>query len=469
MNPLGLILILGFVVASFWGAATRPRFALLAMVFLAPWGGLYADFGLWINAYQIVLLALLICTLGRSLTPGWQPNKVAGLSFFLAFLLFAVLDSLVQLARLPDPALNVSALRGPTARAVIQMFMFTFTISPAILVAWRLRSPADIAAVARTYITSAVVLAIVGWGQLLVWYGTGNNPMPIGVINAALGGHVELSEGIVNFGKLPVFRMNSLAGEPRTLGGAMVFAMMMIQAIAATANTVSRRKLMGVWLFLAASTLATLSTTALLVWIIGSVVQFPAARLFGVRLRISGARIAAMLLAVALPFGIATAALEASGFPIIDLIAARTIERIDSNGAVEDFDLAIIDFLKDNPGSAIAGTGVGNAHLYAQRYIDPEFQYYALGNVFTAKTQYLRLISEVGLIGFGLFLLWYLMLLIETSLAIRRLPLFTAILPIATMAIVVFLATGQIAAETYILMGCMAATCAVARRPKLPV
>lgn len=463
---MGLLLILAYVCFAFWLAATRPERALLGMVFLIPWGGLYTDFGLWVNAYQIMMLALLLCTFARSLQPGWTGVPMAAGKLLALLLLWALLTSLLQVARVPDVALKTTGLRGPTARAIIQMGMYTFSMSPMLLVVLWARSTDAIAAMARTYVISAVILATIGWMQLVVWVGTGTNPMPIGFFNDWAGGHVVLSEGVVQFGKINVFRMNSFAGEPRTLGGALVYAMLIIQAVGAISNAVPRRKLIALWFFLAVSTLATLSTSALLIWALGSIVQFPLARMFGVRLRISGARIALMIGAVILPFALSAAAIEASGFPIFDLLAQRTIERIDASGAVEDFDLAIISYFQAHPFDSIAGVGLGNAHLYAQRYIDPEFQWYALGGVFTAKTQYLRLISEIGFIGLGLFLLWYLVLLIDGAVAIRRIPALAAVVPMAAMTIVIFFASAQFIAEFYHMAGMLAALCAVANRTR---
>jgi len=458
---MGLLLILAYVGFAFWLAALHPQRALLGMVFLIPWGALYTDFGLWVNAYQIMMLALLVTTFARSLRSGWTGVPMAAGRLLALLLLWALLTSLVQIARVPDVALKTSGLRGPTARAIIQMAMYTFTMSPVLLVLLWARSSAMIAAMGRTYVISALLLAVIGWLQLVVWVGTGTNPMPIGFFNDWAGGNVVLSEGVVQFGKINVFRMNSFAGEPRTLGGALVYAMLIIQAVGATSKAVPRRTLIALWFFLALSTLATLSTSALLIWALGSIVQFPLARLFGVRLRISGARIALMIGAVMLPFALAAAAVEASGFPIFDLLAQRTIERIDASGAVEDFDLAIISYFQANPLDSIAGVGLGNAHLYAQRYIDPEFQWYALGGVFTAKTQYLRLISEIGFVGFGLFLFWYLVLLIDGAIALRRLPALAPVMPMAATTIVIFFASGQFIGEFYHMAGMLAALCAI--------
>lgn len=469
MSAVGAIIVLLFVAAALWVAAVNPWRAIRAAVFVAPWGALYIDIGLWVNAYQIIIFALLVMTFLRSLYSDWRPRKIPASGFLLAMLLYALLTSLIQIGFIPQVAIDLrdGPLRGPSARAVVQMFMFMFTFSPALLVAWYFERPDQAREVLRTYLWSVAILAALGWVQLLVWYGTGKNPMPIGFVNIALGGSdIDVREGIFSLGKLSVYRMNSFAGEPRHLGGALVLGMMIVQAIATTQKTVSRGRLLILWLYFAFSTFATLSTSALLMWTVGSILQFPIARVFGVKLQMSGLRIFSGIAALLIPFALIFAAIEASGFPLYDIISARTVERIDANGAVEDFDLAIYGFFADHPERLPAGLGLGNAHLYARPYIDPEFQWYALGRVFTAKVQYLRFVSEIGIIGLALFLTWVLALLIETSRAVRhpRLAGMTTALAIATLIVTMYLVSGQYTGEFMITAGILGGMCAIVPR-----
>ena len=185
------------------------------------------------------------------------------------------------------------------------------------------------------------------------------------------------------------------------------------------------------------------------VWLIGTVVQLVTPWLFGVRIKRSPGQLAGAVLAIVLPILLAIGAAEARGIPVISLLAERTVDRIDQNGAVEDFDLAILDFFKARPEYLVLGTGLGNAHLYAGPYVQPEFQSYTEGNVFTAKPQYLRIVSELGIVGLLLFLAWYGVLLVDVARALRR-PggeRLMAIIPIALSILVVFMADGSVAGE----------------------
>lgn len=437
-------------------SARWPRIGLLAVVALAPWNGVDLDIGLRISAYQVSLAALLLTTFRRSLRAGWRPSPVAAARLLAAFALFATLWSLLQLAFVPETRLGQGDFRLPVVRALFQIVLFVFSLSPAVLIAWSMRGLDDLKLLLRTYFWSVFILALLGWAQLIVWYATGNNPLPIYFLNDLLGGAGKIYQGVVDFALLDVRRMNSLAGEPRTLGCACVFAMLLIQAIALTAPRWDKRKLVPLWLFLLVSAFATYSTSAVALWLIGSTVLLVGPRLFGVRLIPSPLQISAVVLALVTPLVLAVAVADAQGLPILDLIADRTVQRLVDNGAVEDFDLAIIDFLTDRQEYLVFGTGLGNAHLYSAPYLAPEFLWYAEGSVFSAKTQYLRIISELGFVGLTLFLTWYGVLVVEAARGLRRPSVpenLAPIVPIALMIITVYLAASTLASEFWIVAG----------------
>ncbi len=441
----------------------NPRRSLLVAVWLIPWTGLYVDIGLQVSAYQLVLAPLLLVTILRLAQPGLRPLPVAAGGLLALFLLYVVIASLLQIGYLPGLRIEGGGLRGPTARAAVQIIMFLFGISPALLVPVILRTGTDIIALGRTYVQSVLALAVIGWGQMLVWFGSGNNPLPIGIVNVWAGGsNAEGRVGSFGFGDLAIYRMNSLALEPRNLGVALVFALLLIQAQALTAPRPGGVRLFLAWALLLVSVLATFSTSAILLWLVGTAILLPACWLFNVPVRRSPAGITAAVAAVIMPVLLGIAAAEASGIPVIDILAERTIERLGSDGAVEDFDLAILGYLNVHPEAAVTGTGLGNIHLYAGPYLDPLFAMYAENNVFVAKTQYLRFISEIGIIGLLLFFAWYLRLLRLAARAARPDVRIAPVVPMAAVAVTMFMASNQLAAEVYMLAGSLAVIHALA-------
>ncbi len=452
-----LATVLGLCFTAMLALSIRaPRAALLVTVFLVPWNGLDVDIGLRVSAYQIAVAALLLVTGARSLQPGWRPARPAAGRLLVGFMVFAVLLSMVQVAFIPEADIATGALRTPVVRAVIQVGLFVFSISPALLIGWMMRSEDDVRTLLRTYLLSVVLLGLIGWLQLVVWYGTGTNPLPVGAVNEWLGGGGETRQGTFDFAALAINRMNSFAGEPRQLGGALVVAMLLIQSVMLFARAPDWRRLAPLWAYLLITAIATYSTSAVAIWLVGTSVQATLPRLLGARIQRSPGQLLAAVMAVAVPVALAIVVAEARGIPVIDLIADRTINRIEDNGAVEDFDLAILDYFRAHPESAVLGTGLGNAHLYAAPYLQPQFLWYAEGVVFTAKPQYLRLISEVGLVGLALFLAWYAALLIDVTRAVRRTGSALApLIPAAVMTLAVFLATGQVAGEFWTMAGAL--------------
>ncbi len=218
----------------------------------------------------------------------------------------------------------------------------------------------DVLKMGRIFIAGAVVLSVIGWGQLLLWYATGQNPLPIGAFGNALGGsYAEARSGSFALDALNIYRMNSLAGEPRDLGIAVIIAMIALQSQALVARRPAAGRLLAVWAFLFVTMLATLSTSAIGLWIIASLALLPGCWLFGVPVMRTGRQLAAVALGIIVPLLLLIAGLETSGIPILDILAERTIERLGADGAIEDFDLAIMSFLQTDPQAIIAGCRAG--------------------------------------------------------------------------------------------------------------
>lgn len=463
---LAITVLLTLFAAATWLAAVNPRWAMLLVIFLMPWVGLVIDVGLRVLAWQLVLAPLCLMTLLRLCQPGWNPPRLAGGTLLAALALYAVCLSLWQLGFLPGVGNTGGALRGPAARAVVQIVFYLFALSLAVLVPWLLNGIDDLKRAVRLYICSAVVLAIIGWIQLAIWYSTGSNPLPINIVSDALGGVAATYEGYFGFNAITIYRMNSLAGEPRNLATALVLAMLMIQSIAIATPKVPGRKLAAIWFFLLVSVLATFSTSAAVIWPVATAALLPVMLVMGIRIQRSRRSIIAGVLAIVVPVTLGIVAAEAYGIPVLDLLAERTLERLTSDGAVEDFDLAITDYLRSQPSAAVTGVGLGNAHLYAMPYLDPLFALYAEGTVFTGKTTVVKMVSEIGFIGFGLYLAWYLSLVWQTRQAVRNRPELAAAVPMAMMTLAVYLNTNQIGGEALLMGGGMALLVGTLRQPE---
>jgi hypothetical protein len=259
--------------------------------------------------------------------------------------------------------------------------------------------------------------------------------------------------------------MNSLAGEPKNLGAALAVAMLFIQAWWHNGGRRTMRTLL-LWLFLAASGIATFSTTAIYLWLIGSVALaiLTLTRAFrghyGWRRALLGSALSLILVFTGVTMVATYSSTSAESGSLIGLLHTRTIGR---EGIVEDFDDAVLQYLADEPMEAILGVGMGNVHLYADSYLAPAVAIYAGGTSFVAKSGYLRTVSELGILGLALWFTWASRQIREARMALRSTypqkdDLLLMTIPNASLImILLFLGSGMVAPQFYFVLGACAA------------
>jgi hypothetical protein len=96
---------------------------------------------------------------------------------------------------------------------------------------------------------------------------------------------------------------------------------------------------------------------------------------------------------------------------------------------------------------------LGNAHLFATPYLDPEYAAYAEGQVFSAKTMVLRLTSELGLIGLALFAAFALSRILAARGPRTSAPLSPTAPVLALAMFAILAATSQIYTEATFMLG----------------
>ena len=451
-------------------ALKSPRTALLTGLFLGSWSGVDVDFGLRLTAYQLVMAPLCLVMLLRLVHPGPRLPAIQLGWPFAIMLLYAIINAVFQIAYLPQAEIANSVLRGPVVRAVIQTLMHLFTLAPVLLVPALFPDPLDALRLLRTWFASTLTLLAAGIVQLTIWYGTGVNPIPIGFLNTLLGGTAPLREGIATLDGLFIYRMNAFANEPRILGTTTALAMVTLPGMALAPPKVQPLRLLGLWLLLLAGLLLTLSTSGIGVWLIGTLMLLPAMWITRVPVQRSARTIMAAASGIILPLVAAVIIAENAGVPVLDILNQRTLERFTLVGVLEDFDLAILSWLIVSPDHVWLGGGLGNAHLYATPYLLPEHALYAEGQVFSAKTFLIRLISEQGIIGLLLLLLFLLTRLLAAAW-IRAVPSLAPLVPLSLTLFVMVLASAQLSNELWFTAGTlvMLASHAARLRQQAPV
>jgi hypothetical protein len=386
-----------------------PSRAGLLTVGLLPWQGLEVDVGLRLTPYSLSVIGL-VCGIVLRSSPRQHKRRSPISSGLLLFFLFAVGCTLVNLFTLPNVEVAGGVLRSPQLRSLLQIPMLAIDFSPLWFVGKLSRNADDLGAYVKVYIASCVLLCLLGYGQVLWWSATGVDPLPIGIVNQVLGGmdgDARLRTGMTSFGGNSLLRMSSFGGEPRDLGCSLTLALFAVQLFGFGANRKAPRSAIVAALILAVGILLTQSSSALFACALGWAL-LPLLRFGGTsKVKIGGGKqalVAAMLATVALTLFFQTgrgSGVISSGEWLVGWLESRTLGR---GAIVEDFDDAILSFIQDQPGHLLLGVGLGNAHLFANSYVDPEFAYYTQGTAFSAKSGYLRMISEVGVLGLTLFL-----------------------------------------------------------------
>ena len=269
MNALVVIAIL--FVSAVALAFSRPKLVFYAVIFLAPWQGFDPDVGLRVVAYQVVLSGLIAATLlRRMIGPSTLAPRRASVSL-APFFWYSAVVTIVSLLFLPSADVGGGVLRSPFVRPIFQVVILALYMSIVVLASTLTRNTEGLLRSAKVYIASCTVLAAVGWYQLAVWYGTGSNPLPIGFVNHLLGGSEDtVREGLYYFSDIEIFRMNSFGGEPKHLGASLAIAILLMQVGVLYRVLRIGAFSTGLWLFLTLSLLATLSTTAIYMWVVGT-------------------------------------------------------------------------------------------------------------------------------------------------------------------------------------------------------
>lgn len=372
----------------------RPRYLLFLYSMSLPFFGVIAEVGLQITPVLVVSLGML-CSLSLS---RWRNLCIP--TVLAPYIIYVILLSITMAFFLPESVARFPPLRGEF-RWISQIVVFILGLSPILFIVNTKASSEDLRRMVEVFIWTTLILAISGFVQLYVYRMTGKDLFPI---NMFAPGQEEddLRSALSRISEsLKVLRMSALGGgEPKHFGYTCVVAFNLLflhwmyfsrGRFFAGVKTILSAGLLIACVFLTLSTQAYL-LLGLNVLLLGVVLILT----IGLKKR------RVLLLMIIL---IAGSAMILKNAYTSSLIEARIYERLGETGAVEDFNVTILNFLKENPKYSIFGTGLGNVHFFAFDYIPKEFKYYMKDSVFVAKAGLLRIISEQGFVGLFFFLL----------------------------------------------------------------
>jgi len=250
-----------------------------------------------------------------------------------------------------------------------------------------IRNPAALKQALVAYIVIMFSLAVLGLLQYLVYQGNGVNIFPIPRIGEDAQEEVLLNYiGDVQTGGL--FRVTSLSMEPKNLAFYLAASIIFLIELKLS----YARPVFGQFL----------DVTAIMVIFLCLILTYSTLGLAMLGVYISA--LLAFRLKSVIYLGVLAMVvflfLYATG--MVDLfahiISGRLFDRIDSNGALEDFDIATWDFFIHNPVLIFTGVGLGNIHIVASDYL-PWFADWAYGTRWHAKMGWLYVLSGSGILG----------------------------------------------------------------------
>lgn len=398
-----------FVLTIVFIALTKPKLLYYIMVFFAGWYSIFLDVGLMITAYRLTVLVFLFCIPVYLASRKGMFRLPQSTKYLFVFIFYAVITSVTSQFYIPES--NIVDFTRGQGRWLFQIVMLFINVTPAFLPLLFFKRKEDVETTAKVFISSTFILCLFGWIQTFIFYLYGIDVFP--VFREGLIGSRSQSMGVDMLG-MTLFRMHSLGGEPKDFAITAVVSIFLLILTGVSGKRSFRFRGSLVAFFLA-SLFMSLSTSGLVVLLAGmALIAILSFFIKDVTLGFVFKSIAVFVV-VALML---TAFLIIKDFLTMDSAKELMLERTIRRSPIELFDAAVIDFLSVHPGYGIFGVGLGNIHLYAWdnlvQYASENRlagwvlkSYYSF--VFVPNSGYLRIISEIGIVGLGLFLYAYLL------------------------------------------------------------
>lgn len=389
------IIVLALILAGVFFLKNKPINTLYIILFTFPYKNFYIWVGTNLEIWKVLSIIFVVIY-----WPIWILSKNNGgrhykyLIYFI-FLIFYVLAMTVIHDLVIDPEnkkIMIGGFLKNEGRIYIQIMFFLISVNLVFIVYNIVDSYKTALNCVRALLYGVVVLAGFGVIQFIVVKLTGINIFPI-----------QGSDGISHSGYIlnTVFRINSLAGEPKHMGMAMAIGIIII--ILSRVNKLDLMKYEWVILIIMFLNLFFTYSTTGYAWLgVGLIIIFILYSLKNTRNII----LSVLLLTMVSTFF----------FNISDL-SRGTFEKQISKTSFEPQDEAVKSYFLENPLHAVTGTGLGNIHHYAEKYI-PSFFPLFHDIPFKGNSGFYLLLGDYGLIGlFGLYFIILLVIIRNLNLA----------------------------------------------------
>jgi len=375
--------VLAEITVILWSSKRKPVWAIYAILLSIFLKGQYLWVGRPVYAWQIAaLLGLMFLITGQTRNRLLQPGGAIAwyrlslqLFFVYSFLISIPLWMLFSTEGLGNVGTQVSASRVAT-----QTVFFSFQIGLFGIGLWAGRFLTAVKLL-RTVILIATIVAYGAIVQFLLVRFVGINIFPI------IG-----SDGTVRSAYIMqlVFRASSFAGEPKHLGILMSVGLIYCFLARLFRIPIGQQFAMHKPLAIGAALVLSLSTTGFAITAagIGSAAVFYFRRLRSVDMALAGIAFSV----------VATQVIGAGGDFATSLLGQ--LNRME----VEVQDRSVAQALLNAPELLLAGTGLGNIHLFAVDFLPPEFPLFR-DQGYKANSGVWFVIGDSGLIGLFLVLI----------------------------------------------------------------
>lgn len=358
-------------------------------IFLAPFTAISFKLGVNLTLYQILLSFLLLHFLFQS-----KINfKNVSLNIFLLYSIFSTIFISVFII---EDYIQLGNYFRSEGRFITQIILFLLNFSIIFIAYKYLETIQSIHKILKVLLEGMVLLSLLGWLQFSVYQIIHLDIFPIYIKNGLAISGVEQS--------LNIFRISSLSHEPKGLAVFITIAFFILYSLNNNNIKVFKYDLLIKILF-TITIFATLSTSGLVMF---GMLFFLIFILNIHKFKINYKKISILLILLII-------ILYNQQF-IVEIIELRILNR---DLTSEDFDAPIQIFLSKFPEYLFFGSGMGNIHNLSADFIPLKYLHYMKDNIFVAKSGYLTLISEYGVIGLILFLAILINLLINLQKYIK--------------------------------------------------
>lgn len=352
----------------------QPKIAFYIILFTFPFKNFYVWVGTDLQVWKLLSIAFLVIHAPNWIINNYHSGKVhKHILFLFAFFSFVILSTILNELLITDVKQMIGGYFKNEGRIYYQIIFFVLTLNLIIIPMKTLTSIEDVILALRVLFFAFFILAIFGGIQFLVVHFTGVNPFPI------YGANETHHSGYLGD---TVFRINSLAGEPKHMAIAMVLGITIVLLARINNLKIIKNDLVILALF-AFNLLFTYSTTGYALLALSLIIMVLIKGVFSWK-------------SISLILGITIVS-----FFVYTSITNEQLTNLNNQVAragIEIQDKTIKSYFYDHPLHATIGTGLGNIHHFAVSYLPASFPLFR-DTPYKANSGILFMLADYGLVG----------------------------------------------------------------------